>query len=132
MATRCQASQRASWDLESSPGPTVSTMSRAVRAAAHIAAGLTFASAPTPRIGCLAEQSSSTRSVGLWSVRPVIAGARWPRWSSNSRANSPEVPPETIQRAVAGEYDDYDNSAILDFVPILVERPVRAELRHRG
>jgi len=44
----------------------------------------------------------------------------------------PEVPPETIQQAVRGEYDEYDNSAIRDFVPILVERAVRAELRHRA
>jgi hypothetical protein len=44
----------------------------------------------------------------------------------------PEVPLETIQRAVAGEYDEYDNSALRDFVPILVERAVRAELRHRA
>jgi hypothetical protein len=43
-----------------------------------------------------------------------------------------DVPPETIQQAVRGEYDDYDNSAIRDFVPILVERAVRAELRHRA
>jgi hypothetical protein len=107
-------------------------MSRPVRAAAHIAAGLAFASAATTAYRLFGGTGSSARSVGLWSVRPVIAGARWPRWFSNSRANSPEVPPETIQRAVAGEYDDYDNSAILDFVPILVERPVRAELRHRG
>jgi hypothetical protein len=40
----------------------------------------------------------------------------------------PEVPPETIEQAVRGEYDEYDNSAIRDFVPILVERAVRAEL----
>jgi hypothetical protein len=44
----------------------------------------------------------------------------------------PEVPPETIRQAVRGEYDEYDNSAIRDFVPILVERAVRAELRHRA
>ena len=44
----------------------------------------------------------------------------------------PEVPLETIQRAVAGEYDEYDNSALRDFVPILVERAVRAELCHRA
>ena len=43
----------------------------------------------------------------------------------------PEVPPETIQQAVRGVYDEYDNSAIRDFVPILVERAVRAEL-HRA
>ena len=55
---------------------------------------------------------------------------RWPQWFSGSRANFPEVPPETIEQAVSGEYDDYDNSLIRDFVPILVERAVRAEL-HR-
>jgi hypothetical protein len=42
-----------------------------------------------------------------------------------------EGPPETIEQAVRGEYDEYDNSAIRDFVPILVERAVRAEL-HRA
>ena len=44
----------------------------------------------------------------------------------------PEVPPEMIEQAVRGEYDDYNNSAIRDFVPILVERAVHAKLRHRA
>jgi hypothetical protein len=44
----------------------------------------------------------------------------------------PEVPLETIQQAVRGEYDDYDSSTIRDFVPILVERAIRAELCHRA
>jgi hypothetical protein len=43
----------------------------------------------------------------------------------------PEVPLETIQQAVRGAYYDYDSSTIRDFVPILVERAVRAELCHR-
>ena len=44
----------------------------------------------------------------------------------------PEVSAETVQRAVRGEYEDYNSSAVRDFVPILVERVVRAELARRG
>ena len=72
---------------------------------------------------------------GLPSIRrtaaPEPSRPLWPQLFNGSRANSREVPPETIQQAVRGEYDEYDNSAIRDFVPILVERAVRAEL-HRA
>ena len=44
----------------------------------------------------------------------------------------PEVPLDTIQQAVRGEYDDYASSTIRDFVPILVEGAIRAELCHRA
>jgi hypothetical protein len=44
----------------------------------------------------------------------------------------PEVAPETIVRAVRGEYDEYEDSKVRDFVPILVERTVRADLRQIG
>jgi len=44
----------------------------------------------------------------------------------------PEVSAETIQRAVSREYEDYNSSAVRDFVPILVERVVRAQLARRG
>ena len=44
----------------------------------------------------------------------------------------PEVPRERIQEAVRGEYEDYDNSEIRDFVPILVERAVCTDLGRQG
>ena len=49
-------------------------------------------------------------------------------------AQFPEVPIETITRAVHGEYGGYDGSAVRDFVPILVERTVRDGItqRHRA
>jgi hypothetical protein len=38
----------------------------------------------------------------------------------------------TEQRAVSREHEDYNSSAVGDFVPILVERVVRTELARRG
>jgi hypothetical protein len=42
----------------------------------------------------------------------------------------PEVDPGEIDRAVRGEYEDYEDSSVRDFVPVLVERSVRDELQH--
>ena len=52
-------------------------------------------------------------------------------------ARFPELSAEQIGQAVRGEYDGYQDSRIQDFVPILVERSVSAELtqqapRHRA
>ena len=45
----------------------------------------------------------------------------------------PELPREEIERAVRGEHEGYESSKVRDFVPILVERSVRADLaRHRA
>jgi hypothetical protein len=48
----------------------------------------------------------------------------------------PELSSDEIDRTIQGEYEGYDNSAIRDFVPVLVERAVRADLsrpaRHRA
>jgi|1186.fasta_scaffold17751_3 hypothetical protein len=44
----------------------------------------------------------------------------------------PEVARETIVKAVRGEYEEYEDSKVRDFVPILVERTVRADLRQFG
>jgi hypothetical protein len=41
----------------------------------------------------------------------------------------PELSSDEIGRTIQGEYEGYDDSAIRDFVPVLVERAVRAELR---
>ena len=43
----------------------------------------------------------------------------------------PELPPEQIEQRVRGEYDGYEASKVRDFVPVLVERSVRAELGRR-
>ena len=44
-------------------------------------------------------------------------------------AQFPELPAETVARAVRGEYDGYEGSAVRDFVPVLVERSVRQQLK---
>jgi hypothetical protein len=41
----------------------------------------------------------------------------------------PEVPRDQILNSVHGHYIDYAQSTVRDFVPILVERSVRSELR---
>lgn len=50
-----------------------------------------------------------------------------------------EVDPAIVERAVRGEYAEFDDSAIRDFVPVLVERRARTRLngattsaRHRA
>jgi len=48
----------------------------------------------------------------------------------------PEVEQEEIVRAVHGRYEQFEDSRIRDFVPVLVERAVRTEIvasvpRHR-
>jgi hypothetical protein len=40
----------------------------------------------------------------------------------------PELDREVIVRAVRGEYGKFETSPIRDFLPILIERSVRAEL----
>jgi hypothetical protein len=40
----------------------------------------------------------------------------------------PELSAEHIARAIQGRYDEFEGSRIRDFVPVLVERSVRAEL----
>jgi hypothetical protein len=50
---------------------------------------------------------------------------------------SVELPPEQIARSVRGTYEDYAQSTVRDFVPILVEGSVRERLpssppRHRA
>jgi hypothetical protein len=51
-------------------------------------------------------------------------------------AQFPELPAEDIVRTIRGEYDGFDGSPIRDFIPVLVERNVRADLkeapRHRA
>lgn len=52
-------------------------------------------------------------------------------------AQFPELSRERIVRAVHGTYEGYNESAIRDFVPILVERSARERLaspapRHRA
>jgi hypothetical protein len=42
----------------------------------------------------------------------------------------PELDEELIVNAVRGEYSRFETSTVRDFVPILVERSVRAELTH--
>jgi len=49
----------------------------------------------------------------------------------------PEVEQEQIVRAVHGRYEQFEDSRIRDFVPVLVERAVRTEIvasvpRHRA
>ena len=44
-------------------------------------------------------------------------------------AQFPELPGETVARAVRGEYDGYQGSTVRDFVPVLVERSVREQLK---
>ena len=49
----------------------------------------------------------------------------------------PEVEQEEIVRAVHGRYEQFEDSRIRDFVPVLVERAVRTEIvasvpRHRA
>ena len=40
----------------------------------------------------------------------------------------PEVEQEEIVRAVHGRYEQFEDSRIRDFVPVLVERAVRTEI----
>ena len=42
----------------------------------------------------------------------------------------PELPSEEITRAIRGQYAEFDNSRVRDFIPVLVERAVRADLSH--
>jgi molybdate-binding protein len=44
----------------------------------------------------------------------------------------PEVPRERIDRLVEERSDDYDGASVRDFVPVLVEHDVKAELRAGG
>jgi hypothetical protein len=50
----------------------------------------------------------------------------------------PELPATEIERAVCGSYGTFDDSAVRDFVPVLVERATRRQLagqnyhRHRA
>jgi hypothetical protein len=49
----------------------------------------------------------------------------------------PELPDEEIVRAVYGQYAEYEDSRVRDFVPVLVERAAREDLaalppRHRA
>jgi hypothetical protein len=45
----------------------------------------------------------------------------------------PEINADEITKTVKGEYDGFQDSAVRDSVPILVERSVHAELvRHRA
>lgn len=49
----------------------------------------------------------------------------------------PEVEQDEIVRAVHGRYEQFEDSRIRDFVPVLVERAVRTEIvaqvpRHRA
>jgi hypothetical protein len=49
----------------------------------------------------------------------------------------PELAPEQIVQSVHGTYEDFDQSTVRDFVPILVERSAREQLvgparRHRA
>jgi hypothetical protein len=43
-------------------------------------------------------------------------------------AQFPELSGEEIARAIQGRYQEFDGSAIRDFVPVLVERSVRDQL----
>jgi hypothetical protein len=52
-------------------------------------------------------------------------------------AQFPEVEQDEIVRAVHGRYEQFEDSRIRDFVPVLVERAVRTEIvsqvpRHRA
>jgi hypothetical protein len=48
------------------------------------------------------------------------------------RGQFPDLDHEVIVRAVKGEYGRFEASPIRDFLPILVERSVRAELGQTG
>jgi hypothetical protein len=41
----------------------------------------------------------------------------------------PELDAEEVERAVRGQYAEFDNSSVRDFIPVLVERRVRTQLR---
>ncbi len=41
----------------------------------------------------------------------------------------PELTRDEIERAVHGRYEQFEESRIRDFVPVLVERAVRREMR---
>jgi hypothetical protein len=41
----------------------------------------------------------------------------------------PELPPEAIEHAVSGHYEQFDGRPVRDFVPILVERAAKSDLR---
>lgn len=41
----------------------------------------------------------------------------------------PELDEEQISRAVHGRYDDYEGSRVREFIPVLVERGARDQLR---
>ena len=45
------------------------------------------------------------------------------------RAEFPDVPAETVEAAVARYHREYDGRPIRDFVPLLVERQVREDLK---
>lgn len=52
-------------------------------------------------------------------------------------AQFPELSEEEIARAVHGRYEQFDDSRVRDFVPVLVERAVRRDVfgdapRHRA
>jgi len=44
----------------------------------------------------------------------------------------PELPQDDVVRAIQGRYAEFEGSRIRDFVPVLVERSVRADLREIG
>jgi hypothetical protein len=45
------------------------------------------------------------------------------------RQQFPEVPPDAIDAIVSGHYEAFDGRPVRDFVPVLVERATRADLR---
>jgi hypothetical protein len=45
------------------------------------------------------------------------------------RSQFPELPPEQVEEIVRGRYEAFDHRPIRDFVPVLVERGARAQLR---
>lgn len=44
----------------------------------------------------------------------------------------PELPAEEVERAVHGKYETFTDSAVRDFVPVLVERASRGRLAERA
>lgn len=44
----------------------------------------------------------------------------------------PELPATEIERSVYGKYDAFDDCAVRDFVPVLVERATRRHLAEHG
>ena len=41
----------------------------------------------------------------------------------------PELPVETVEKAVLGQYEQFEGRPVRDFVPILVERAAQDQLR---